>query len=105
MESIRVLIDQPLRIKCNGHGTRQMCGTDKFGFPTRHRSNKSSHFGFQTGDIVKAIVDSGKYSGIHVGKISVRARPSFKLNADVVFDVHPRKLTILHRKDGYSYDN
>lgn len=28
---------KPLKIKCTGHGNRQMCGTDKFGFPIRHR--------------------------------------------------------------------
>jgi hypothetical protein len=38
----------------SGHGNCQMCGTDKFGFPRRHRTNKQIHFGFQTGDIIKS---------------------------------------------------
>ena len=27
-----------------GRGTRQMCTTDKYGFPIKHRSNKKYHF-------------------------------------------------------------
>ena len=46
---------KPLLILANGHGTRQMCGTDKYGFPTRHRERKQVHFGFRTGDIVKPL--------------------------------------------------
>lgn len=58
-------------IWANGHGTRQTCGTDKFGFPTRHRTNKQIHFSFPTGDIVKAVVTSGKKIGEYVGRVCV----------------------------------
>jgi len=46
---------QPLLITAKGHGTRQICRTDKFGFPKRYCSPKKIHKGFQTGDIVKAV--------------------------------------------------
>jgi 5-methylcytosine-specific restriction endonuclease McrA len=42
---------KPLLIIANGHGTRQSCRTDKFGFPNRHCSRTKFHFGFQTGDM------------------------------------------------------
>ncbi|MDK2902082.1 MAG: hypothetical protein PWQ93_1, partial [Clostridiales bacterium] len=42
----------------------------------------------------------GKYAGVHVGRIAVRHRPSFKLNG---FDVHPKYLKLLQRNDGYEY--
>ncbi|MDJ0620219.1 MAG: RNA-guided endonuclease IscB [Calothrix sp. MO_192.B10] len=32
IDTLKVLTNQPLKIKCNGHGTRQMCRTDKYGF-------------------------------------------------------------------------
>ncbi len=32
VEKLNLLTQQPLRIKCNGWGTRQMCGTNKYGF-------------------------------------------------------------------------
>ncbi|NLJ24657.1 MAG: HNH endonuclease, partial [Firmicutes bacterium] len=90
----------PLQIAATGHGRRQRCGTDKYGFPTRHAARAKSFMGFQTGDIVRAKIPQGKYEGIHTGRIAIRFRPSFRLNG---FDVHPKYLTILHRGDGYGY--
>ncbi len=51
---------KPLLITATGHGNRQMCGTDKYGFPMRHRTRQKRLYGFQTGDSVKAVVPSGK---------------------------------------------
>jgi hypothetical protein len=103
VEALKVLTNQPLLIKSQGHGTRQMCGTNKYGFPTRHRTNQKVYFGFQTGDLVKATVSTGKFIGTWIGRISVRARPSFKLAAKQTFDVHPKNLTTIHKNDGYNY--
>ncbi len=36
VDKLIVSASQPLLIKSSGHGTRQMCRTDKFGFPSRH---------------------------------------------------------------------
>lgn len=90
-----------LLIAAKGHGTRQMCGTDKYGFPIRHRQCQKRHFGYQTGDLVRANILAGKYAGRHVGRVVVRSRPSFKLNS---FDVHPKNLFLIQRADGYAYD-
>lgn len=90
----------PLFIRATGHGTRQMAGLNKYGFPVRHRTRTKRHFGFQTGDTVRAIVLRGKYSGTHIGRVAVRTRPNFTLNG---FDVHPKYLHLLHRADGYGY--
>jgi len=92
-----------LRIKCTGHGTRQMCGTDKYGFPIRHRTRAKVFFGFKTGDIVQAVVTSGKKAGIYIGKVSVRATGSFKLGS--VDGLHHRFFASLHTMDGYDYAN
>ncbi len=74
---LEILTNQPLLIKCTGHGNRQMCGTDKYGFPTRHRTNQKIHKGFQTGDIFKAIITKGKKIGTYIGRVLVRASGSF----------------------------
>jgi hypothetical protein len=103
VDRLEVLTNKPLLIKAMGHGTRQMCGTDKYGFPIRHRTREKVHFGFQTGDLIRATVDAGKYAGSWVGRISVRARPSFKLSSTKVFDVHPKYLEAIQKNDGYSY--
>jgi hypothetical protein len=83
-----------------GHGRRQRCRPDAYGFPKAHAPRAKSFAGFQTGDIVKAIIPKGKFAGLHIGRIAIRYRPSFRLNG---FDVHPKYLTILHQSDGYQY--
>lgn len=60
VEGLEVCTTQPLLIKATGHGTRQMCRTDKFGFPSRYVPRFKFVQGFQTGDIVKAVVLTGK---------------------------------------------
>lgn len=97
---LRVRGVRPLLIRAVGHGTRQMCGTDRYGFPVRHRQRRRSFLGFRTGDLVRAAVPRGKYAGVHVGRVTIRFRPSFMLNG---FDVHPRYLKVLRRADGYEY--
>lgn len=99
-DDLRICIGTVLAIKAVGHGTRQRCITDKYGFPKAHSLRSKTYMGFATGDIVKAIVPKGKYAGVHIGRVAIRHRPSFRLNG---FDVHPKYLTILQRGDGYEY--
>jgi len=89
-----------LQIKAAGHGKRQRCGTNPYGFPIRHAPAAKSYMGFRTGDLVRAHIPQGKYAGTHVGRIAIRHRPSFRLNG---FDVHRRFLILLQRADGYAY--
>jgi 5-methylcytosine-specific restriction endonuclease McrA len=105
VETLHVLINQPLLIKSQGHGNRQMCGTDKYGFPNRHRTNRKVHFGFQTGDLVKAVVTIGKKIGKHVGRIAVRSSGSFNISTKLglIQGIGHKYCQIIHCKDGYSY--
>lgn len=93
-----------LVVKAKGHGKRQRCGTDRYGFPTRHAPSKKFFMGFQTGDLVKADVTKGKYAGVYSGRIAIRFKPSFKLTTGgKSFDVHPKYLKTIHKADGYEY--
>ncbi|PSF31068.1 HNH endonuclease [Aphanothece hegewaldii CCALA 016] len=95
---------QPLLIKATGHGCRQRCRTDKFGFPQSHALKAKFFEGFQTGDLVSASIPSGKFVGQYVGRIAIRFRPSFVLQLpNQKFNVHPKYLTHIHRNDGYNY--
>lgn len=95
---------QPLLIAAKGHGRRQRCGTDKYGFPIRHAPCQKSFMRFQTGDLVKAIIPKGKYAGTYTGRIAIRFKPSFKLTAgDKSFDVHPKYLQAIHKADGFAF--
>jgi 5-methylcytosine-specific restriction endonuclease McrA len=105
VDSLKILISKPLLIKATGHGTRQMCGTNKHGFPTRHRTNEQIHFGFQTGDIVKAVVKTGKKIGTYVGRIATRATGSFNISTSngLIQGVSHKYCKATHKKDGYGY--
>jgi hypothetical protein len=97
---------KPLLIKVMGHGTRQMCGTDKYGFPTRHRERKQLHFGFKTGDIVKAIVEKGKKVGIYFGRVLCRKSGSFDISTKSgrIAGINYKCCAHIYRKDGYNYE-
>jgi len=105
VEELKVLISQPLLVKAAGHGTRQMCGTDKFGFPIRHKSRKQIHFCFQTGDIISATVTAGKKIGSYAGRVLCRASGSFDIATTKgrVAGISHKYCKPIHKKDGYSY--
>lgn len=95
----------PLLIEASGHGNRQMCGVSHAGFPTRHRGRQKMHHGFQTGDMVRAVVLSGKKTGRYTGRVLVRASGYFDLQAGAgrVTGIAARSCAPLHRLDGYAY--
>lgn len=105
VEKLILCTKQTLLIKAMGHGNRQMCGSDKYGFPIRHRSRTQTHKGFQTGDIVKAIVTNGKKVGTYVGRVLCRATGSFDIETKSgrISGISHKFCTHLHRKDGYNY--
>jgi len=105
VEALTVKVSRPLLVKCVGHGTRQVSRTDKYGFPNKHKANKNHYFGFQTGDIVKAIVTTGKKMGVHIGKVACRATGSFNIStpAGLVQGISHKYCRVLFRKDGYAY--
>ena len=96
---------KPLLMVAKGHGTRQQCRTDQWGFPIRYCSRTKVHKTFQTGDIVKAIVTSGKKIGTYVGRIATRATGSFNISTrdGLVQGISHKYCKHIHKKDGYSY--
>ena len=110
---LEILTNQPLLIKCAGHGNRQIIQVDKHGFPrTNKEGNKVRKSallkqvkGFQTGDIVKALVTKGKKIGTYLGKVSVRTTGSFNIKTlkGTVQGINWKYCSLVHRKDGYNY--
>jgi 5-methylcytosine-specific restriction endonuclease McrA len=96
---------KPLLITANGHGSRQSCRTAKFGFPSRHVPREKIHFNFQTGDIVKAAVTTGKKVGDYVGKVAIRSSGSFNISTKngLVQGISHKFCKRIHAHDGYSY--
>ncbi|RAM51409.1 MAG: HNH endonuclease [Hapalosiphonaceae cyanobacterium JJU2] len=96
---------KPLLITANGHGSRQSCRTDKFGFPNRYVPKFKFVKGFQTGDIVKCVVLSGKKIGEYVGRVAVRTTGSFNISPKkgLIQGISHKFCKCIHAKDGYSY--
>ncbi|MEO6887588.1 MAG: HNH endonuclease, partial [Ktedonobacteraceae bacterium] len=88
-----------------GYGSRQMCLMDRYGFPRTKPKHAKKVNGFQTGDIVRAVVTSGIKVGTYVGKVAIRATGSFNITTarQTVQGISHRFCTILHRCDGYVY--
>ncbi|MEM1394126.1 MAG: RNA-guided endonuclease IscB [Cyanobacteria bacterium P01_H01_bin.150] len=105
IDNLKLLTNQPLLIKCNGHGTRQMCRTDKYGFPARYVPRFKVIKGFQTGDIVKAVVTSGKKVGEYIGRIATRMTGYFNISTrkKLVQGISYKYCKTIYKKDGYSY--
>ncbi|GHO46123.1 RNA-guided endonuclease IscB [Ktedonospora formicarum] len=95
----------PLVITANGHGSRQMCRVDRYGFPRTSAKQAKHVYGFQTGDLVKAVVTSGKKVGIYSGRVAVRTTGSFNITTEqgTVQGISHRFCQAVHRSDGYSY--
>ena len=87
-----------------GRGMRQMCGTNQYGFPIRHRTRQKNHFGFQTGDLVRATFPNGKYPGTWTGRVAVRSRGSFVITSPLGrVEGNWKHCTLIQRNEGWDY--
>ena len=104
-EVLKVEGIRPLVITATGRGSRQMCRVDKYGFPRTAAKRLKRVRGFQTGDIVKAIVPTCKKVGTYIGRVAIRASGSFniKTGSGTVQGISYRYCQLLHQIDGYTY--
>jgi len=105
-ETLQLTFVQPLTITAYGHGSRQMCLMNKYGFPRTDSKEKHPKHGFKTGDTVKAIVPPHlKRAGTHVGRMSAKASGSFTIatSKGTVTDIGKNYCRKLQRADGYGY--
>lgn len=95
----------PLLITANGHGCRQVCNVDTFGFPHGKPKQSGRIHGFKTGDIVRAVVTKGKKIGTYTGRVLVRATGSFDIatKSGRVQGIGHQYCTALHKAEGYTY--
>jgi 5-methylcytosine-specific restriction endonuclease McrA len=95
----------PLQIQTSGHGSRQMCSMNRYGFPRTGPKRQKRVKGFQTGDLVRAIVPEGKKAGTYVGKLAVRRSGSFDIvmRQRTLKGISHRFCRLIARSDGYSY--
>lgn len=84
-----------------GRGSYSRTRPDRFGFPRLRLTRVKRHFGFATGDMVRAVVPTGKNTGTHAGRVAVRATGSFNIAG--VQGIHHRHCVLLARADGWTY--
>jgi 5-methylcytosine-specific restriction endonuclease McrA len=105
VESVNSWCRPTLAVKATGRGSYQRTRLDKYGFPRGYLSRQKSSKGFQTGDMVRATVTSGKKVGSYAGRVAVRASGFFniQMGKEVVQGIGYRYCTMLQRADGYGY--
>ena len=106
IQEYKFLTDKILQISAKGRGSRQMCRMDKYGFPRTSAKASKSVKGFQTGDMVKAIVPSGSKAGEYLGRVAVRSNRCFDIQTrtKTIEGIWHKHFRIIQRGDGYSYN-
>ena len=101
----KILTDKVLEVKAQGRGNRQMCRMDRFGFPRTKAKGYKIVKGFQTGDIVKAVVTKGKKIGTYLGKVAVRISGNFNITTTlgIVQGINHKYCKTIQKGDGYAY--
>lgn len=92
-------------IKAVGRGTHQRTNVNASGFPRGHFARQKQFFGFQTGDMVKAVVPSGKKAGIYYGTVACRKSGSFDIKTLIerVQGINHKYFALVQKSDGYKY--
>jgi HNH endonuclease len=94
-----------LRIKATGRGSYQRTRLDSYGFPRCYLTRFKTVHGFRTGDLVRAIVPSGKKAGAHTGRVAVRANGSFDIQTGngAIQGINWKRCRRIMAADGYTY--
>lgn len=104
VDAIAEAVTTVLVVGCAGRGTYTRTRTDKHGFPRLRLPRQKQFFGFATGDLVRAVVPTGKYAGTYTGRVAVRASGSFAVRtAHGTATARHKYFRLLQRADGYAY--
>lgn len=94
-----------LTIHATGRGAYQRTRVTAAGFPRGFLMRKKSIKGFRTGDLVRAVVPTGKKIGVYTGRVAVRASGRFNIQTatTTIQCLAHRHCRRLMRADGYTY--
>jgi len=102
---LHIRTDRVQTIKAMGRGSHQRTNVNASGFPRGYFARQKRFYGFQTGDLVKAVVPKGKKAGVYVGPVACRKTGSFdiKTKAGRVQGLNHKYFTLTQRANGYLY--
>ena len=94
-----------LAIKSTGRGSYKRTRLTKHGFPRGYLMRQKQVQGFQTGDMVQAIVPTGTKAGTWLGRVAVRKTGNFNIQTPggAIQGISYRHCTLTQRADGYGY--
>lgn len=106
IQDYKFLTDKILVISAKGRGSRQMCSMNKFGFPRTKPKGSKSVKGFQTGDIVKAVLTKGSRQGGYLGRVIIKSSGRFDIQTRTrdIPGIGYKYCHIIQKGDGYSYN-
>ena len=78
---------------------------NKYGFPRTSAKASKSVEGFQTGDIVKAVVTKGLKKGKYLGRVAVKSDGYFNIQTktQLIQGIRYQYFSLVQRSDGCSY--
>ncbi|MFC7603045.1 RNA-guided endonuclease IscB [Streptosporangium amethystogenes subsp. fukuiense] len=105
LESVTAWPSTVLVVAATGRGTYARTRADRYGFPRLALPRTKSVHGFQTGDLIRAVVPAGKKAGTYTGRVAVRSTGSFNIRTrhGLVQGIGHRHVRLLQRADGYGY--
>ncbi|WP_017590069.1 RNA-guided endonuclease IscB [Nocardiopsis ganjiahuensis] len=105
VEAITRIVARVMVAGCAGRGRYARTAPDRHGFPRLRAARQKQYFSFTTGDLVRAVVPSGKRAGTHTGRVLVRARGSFDITTGHgrQAGINHKHIRLLQRADGYAY--
>ncbi|OOC54567.1 MULTISPECIES: RNA-guided endonuclease IscB [Nocardiopsis] len=104
VDAITTTVSTILVVGCSGRGSYARTRTDRYGFPRLRLPRRKAFFGFQTGDLARAVVPSGKHAGTHAGRVAVRSSGGHTLQTPHgPIKTSWKNLRLLQRADGYGY--
>ena len=91
--------------KSTGRGCYARTRSDKYGFPRLRLTRTKQHFGFATGDLVRAVIPRGTKAGTYTGRVAVRATGSFDITTGngVVQGLNHQHFQLIQRADGWQH--
>ena len=105
LQTLRFKTDLCMVIEAKGRGRHCRTNLDKFGFPRSYLPRRKQFFGFQTGQMVRAVVPEGKKQGTYYGSVACRSSGSFDIKTPQgrIEGINYKYCKILAVNDGYRY--
>ncbi|MEU3452212.1 RNA-guided endonuclease IscB [Micromonospora sp. NPDC006766] len=105
LTAVRSCPGRVLVATATGRGRYARTCYDRHGFPRLRLPRVKTVRGFQTGDLVRAVVPAGKNKGRHIGRVAVRTTGRFNIRTShaLVQGINHRHVRLLQRADGWAY--